>query len=96
MSARVEIYREERLAAGADADGEWTRTVLGKWRWRFISSNGRILADSGQGYRHRTDCLSGCATVLGGQVVEGTIARAVVGESLRTEYVPVVDLTRQP
>ena len=28
----------------------------GEYRWRFIASNGRILADSGEGYVRRSDC----------------------------------------
>jgi uncharacterized protein YegP (UPF0339 family) len=33
-----------------------------RWRWRFTSS-GRVMADSGQSYHNRTDCLSGAAVV---------------------------------
>ena len=33
--AKLEIYRDRR----------------GEWRWRLRASNGRILADSGEGYR---------------------------------------------
>lgn len=29
----------------------------GEWRWRLISTNGRIIADSGEGYVHRHQCL---------------------------------------
>jgi uncharacterized protein len=25
----------------------------GEWRWRLVSPNGRIIADSGQGYKYR-------------------------------------------
>ena len=35
----------------------------GEYRWRFISSNGRILADSGESYR--ADCQSGIDLVKG-------------------------------
>ena len=35
--AKLEIYRDAR----------------GEWRWRLRASNGRILADSGEGYRRR-------------------------------------------
>lgn len=35
----------------------------GLWRWRFVSH--KILADSGQGYRNRTDCLKALRTVCG-------------------------------
>lgn len=29
----------------------------GKWRWRLIAKNGRIVADSGQGYSRRDAVL---------------------------------------
>src|SRR6185295_14230134 len=29
----------------------------GEWRWRLKASNGRILADSGEGYKNKQDCL---------------------------------------
>lgn len=30
-----------------------------QWRWRFVSTNGRIIADSAEGYVNKTDCLHG-------------------------------------
>jgi uncharacterized protein YegP (UPF0339 family) len=27
-----------------------------QWRWRIFAANGRILADSGEGYRNEADC----------------------------------------
>ena len=41
--AKFEVYKDE----------------AGEWRWRFIASNGRIIADSGEGYINKTDCLHG-------------------------------------
>jgi len=29
----------------------------GEWRWRLKAANGRILADSGEGYKNVSDCL---------------------------------------
>ncbi len=29
-----------------------------EWRWRLTASNGRILADSGEGYKRKRDCLA--------------------------------------
>lgn len=29
----------------------------GEWRWRLLSSNNRILADSGEAYVNKQDCL---------------------------------------
>jgi uncharacterized protein YegP (UPF0339 family) len=30
----------------------------GKWRWRRIAANGRIVGASSEGYTNRTDCVS--------------------------------------
>jgi uncharacterized protein YegP (UPF0339 family) len=30
----------------------------GEWRWRLKASNGRILADSAEGYKNKEDCLT--------------------------------------
>jgi len=29
-----------------------------EWRWRLVASNGRIVADSGEGYRNEHECLA--------------------------------------
>jgi len=29
----------------------------GEWRWRYVASNGRILASSSEGYVRKDDCL---------------------------------------
>ena len=33
------------------------------WRWRYTASNGRVLADSGQGYSRRVDAVRGACRV---------------------------------
>ncbi len=30
----------------------------GQFRWRLKAANGKIVADSGEGYRNRADCLA--------------------------------------
>jgi uncharacterized protein YegP (UPF0339 family) len=30
----------------------------GEWRWRLKASNGRIIADSGEGYKNEQECLA--------------------------------------
>lgn len=30
-----------------------------QWRWRYVSSNGRTIADSGEGYYNRIDAMNG-------------------------------------
>ncbi len=42
---RFEVYRSG-----------WFRR---EWRWRFVSSNGRVIAISSEGYRNREDCMNG-------------------------------------
>lgn len=93
--SRVEIYRETRRQSGV---GIWEESLPVKWRWRFIS-NGHTMADSGQGYSRRIDCLNGCATVLGGRIysdepgldIEIIARRMMDGKGA---YIPVVDLTK--
>ena len=36
---------------------------IGQWRWRLRAQNGNVIADSGEGYRHREDCERGVALV---------------------------------
>jgi uncharacterized protein YegP (UPF0339 family) len=59
------------------------RDTRRQWRWRLVSSNGKIVADCGEGYRHRTDAVSIIAAIRGGAtagcpVVEESAAPAVV------------------
>lgn len=37
--------------------------VSGYWRWRFVASNGRIIAVSSESYQHRQDCLHSISLV---------------------------------
>ena len=39
--AKLQIYRDGRR----------------EWRWRLRASNGRVVADSGEGYRRRVSAL---------------------------------------
>jgi len=54
--AKLQIYR--------DANREW--------RWRLRASNGRILADSGEGYRRRSSAIHAAGrmrTILAGDAL---------------------------
>jgi uncharacterized protein YegP (UPF0339 family) len=33
------------------------RTADGEWRWRLWAKNGNVVADSGEGYKRRGDCM---------------------------------------
>ena len=37
------------------------KDTAGYWRWRYVSSNSRTIADSGEGYFNRADALNGIA-----------------------------------
>ena len=45
MTGYYDLYRDSRL----------------QWRWRYIASNGRIIADSAEGYVNRADAERGIA-----------------------------------
>jgi len=40
---------------------EFYRDAAHQWRWRIRASNGRIIADSGEGYRRRSSAIAGVA-----------------------------------
>ena len=37
--------------------------AAGEWRWQLRAANNQIIADSGEGYRKRQDCLHAIALV---------------------------------
>ncbi|MBM4170101.1 MAG: DUF1508 domain-containing protein [Ignavibacteria bacterium] len=39
------------------------RDAQGYWRWTLKASNGRIIADSGEGYWNKQDCLNAIGLV---------------------------------
>jgi uncharacterized protein YegP (UPF0339 family) len=59
-TAKLEIYRDAKR----------------EWRWRLRAANGRIVADSGEGYRRRASVYRAIECVL----------------VLLTGYLPVVEV----
>lgn len=54
-TAKLQIYRDARR----------------EWRWRLRASNGRIVADSGEGYRRRAavyEAVKRVRSILAGDV----------------------------
>jgi uncharacterized protein YegP (UPF0339 family) len=56
------------------------RDQAGGWRWRLVSANGRVVADSGEAYTRRFDCeqaiilvTEGVARIQQRRVAEGTL-----------------------
>jgi uncharacterized protein len=37
---------------------------IGQWRWSLVASNGKNLADSGESYWNKQDCLHGIGLVM--------------------------------
>ncbi|RRW46565.1 DUF1508 domain-containing protein [Pseudomonas luteola] len=59
-----EIYREKTKSLGLSAGlGTILGSTSGDWRWRLVANNGKIIADSGEGYRSRQHCEDGIALV---------------------------------
>lgn len=40
------------------------KDASGEWRWKYVRSNGRIMADSGEGYKNRVDCVEAAEFVF--------------------------------
>jgi uncharacterized protein YegP (UPF0339 family) len=40
------------------------KDTAGYYRWRLKAENGRIIADSGEGYNNQDDCLKGIGLVM--------------------------------
>ena len=34
------------------------KDLRNEWRWRLRAANNEIIADSGEGYRNKSDCLA--------------------------------------
>jgi uncharacterized protein len=43
---------------------ELYQDAVGQWRWRMQAANGRIVADSGEGYRRRDAALKAAQRVI--------------------------------
>ncbi|HLM67659.1 MAG TPA: DUF1508 domain-containing protein [Longimicrobium sp.] len=41
------------------------KDAKGEWRWRLKAANGEIIADSGEGYKNKSDCEAGIQLVKG-------------------------------
>lgn len=43
------VFREKDKKTGEKKD----------WRWKYVVQNGKTIADSGEGYVNKADCLRG-------------------------------------
>ena len=51
---------------------EFYTDLNGEWRWTVRAGNGRIVADSGEGYANKADAVHGYRLVVGPDVDELT------------------------
>lgn len=59
-----------RELLGEESDGPTYflyQDAAGEWRWRLRAGNQRIIADSGEGYRDKQDCLHAITLVKASQ-----------------------------
>ena len=77
------------------------RDMRGEYRWRLKAPNGRTLADSGEGYKRKRDCLRGLYIAANCSVVDWTKVHALglrkvnihLTYELRTPLADVLDTT---
>jgi len=41
------------------------KDVSAQWRWRLVAANNKIIANSGEGYHNKQDCLHAITLVKG-------------------------------
>lgn len=41
------------------------KDAANEWRWRLLAANNRIIANSGEGYYNKSDCLHAIELVKG-------------------------------
>jgi uncharacterized protein DUF1508 len=46
------------------------RDKVGEWRWQLRHANGKVLADSGEGYVRKLDCLAMVGQLFPSYLVE--------------------------
>ncbi len=60
--------------------------AVGEWRWHLKAGNGRIVADSGEGYTRQQDCIRSLANfknrVATAKIVRHPTPREKVAEAL--------------
>jgi uncharacterized protein YegP (UPF0339 family) len=65
-------YYEGQMGHAADALGDDPaarrafrvyRDAAGEWRWRLVAGNGQLIAESGESYQNKPDCLHGIELV---------------------------------
>lgn len=42
------------------------KDVAGEWRWHVVAANNKIIADSGESYINKSDCVRSATTLFPG------------------------------
>lgn len=58
------------------------RDARNEWRWTLYASNGRKIADSGEGYHNKADCLHGITLVQQSGLAQVRDGATTLGEIL--------------
>ena len=59
----IERIREQIVDEGGDVAYVVFQDASGEWRWQLRAANHRIIADSGEGYHNKQDCLHAISLV---------------------------------
>lgn len=62
---RLQFFIHERKMTMSSGFYKLYTDVNGFWRWRYVASNGKTIADSGEGYFNKADCLRGVEIMKG-------------------------------
>lgn len=57
---------------------EFYKDTADEWRWRYVAGNNEIMANSGEGYKNRDDCLNAIQLVL--DAFLSTLTETAAGE----------------
>lgn len=63
--AKVDILMEKEID-NMEQEFEVYYASNNEWRWRLRATNGKIIADSGEGYNEMSDCLHGVQLIKDG------------------------------
>ena len=59
FGAYAQVTKEKKEAKEKTLTFEVYKDVKGEFRWRLKATNGELIANSGEGYKAKADCLHG-------------------------------------
>ena len=66
FGAYPETKAQEKKGVAATLTFEVFKDAKGEFRWRLKATNSKIIADSGEGYKAKADCLNGIKLIQEG------------------------------